>query len=330
MRFSKKSCNKPKGNIVIGVPRGISIVKSFQMDYSQEYNRVKGQYEEFLNEIIRSIEKLLKDNKIPIAFNVTGRLKSYDSILLKIAARRVRLNDSVTELNDLVGVRVVLLFPNYKEEVLRIFGEAFDIINCRDLKRDKLFGYSSIHLLVSIKSEWALTPTWSNHLGKKIEVQIRTLSEHIHAETSHALFYKREESIPEVHNRELSKLSALLEIVDDKLNEIKVTIDSHFQSIMRAPYEEILGEDLNAATFKRVMIEYSKGLYAYEDQQNHILSSRVEREFNILKVSRLDELIRGRVNLIGINEEQYVEQVLTILNEQLEAQKDISSDNDLG
>lgn len=51
---------------------------------------------------------------------------------------------------------------------------------------------------------------------------------HIWAETSHSIFYKREENIPDIINRDLYRLSALLEVVDEKLQTIKNTVENTF------------------------------------------------------------------------------------------------------
>src|SRR5690606_6286322 len=114
------------------------------------------------------------------------------------------------------------------------------------------FGYSSAHLVLGVKDDWLKTPDWEDHLDKKVEVQIRTLSEHIWAETSHSLFYKREENIPTVISRDLYRLAALLEVVDEKMQGIKDSVESHFEYIRKCPYQEILTMDLNPETFRRV------------------------------------------------------------------------------
>ncbi len=175
------------------------------------------------------------------------------------------------------------------------------------------FGYSSIHLILGIKEEWIKAPDWKEHLNKKIEIQIRTLSEHIWAETSHTLFYKREENIPKIITRDLYRLSALLEVVDDKLQSIKDNVSSHFKYIESCPFDEILKMDLNSETFRRTMIEYSNGNYDLNDNQNKELSSRIEHDYNILNVIVLHELVAGKINLKNYTNEKFIEVLLEVL-----------------
>jgi putative GTP pyrophosphokinase len=285
------------------------------MNIEKEYTEIIEDYEDFLKEIKRTIEKILIKHKISIAFGINGRLKKLDSIIEKISSERFIIKKSITELNDLIGLRIVVLYPEFKERVVEILASEFKILddsNKTSHSPDK-FGYSSIHLILGIKDEWTKTLDWENHSNKKIEVQVRTLSEHIWAETSHSLFYKKEENIPNIINRDLSKLSALLEIVDDKLQYIKFKVEEHFKYIIDAPYDEILKLDLNSETFRRVMLEKSNNIYNFNDYKNKVLSSNIEKNYNILTVNALDNIIADKINLSDISSEQFVEKVIEIL-----------------
>lgn len=292
----------------------------------EEYNEISSDYSDFLNEVKRTVEILLR-NKIPIAFNTYGRLKEYESIEEKNNSKRFVIKKSITELNDLVGLRIVLLFPEYKDKVIDLLLEEFKPIV--DYKKsipvvDK-FGYSSAHLILGIKDEWLKTPHWIEHADKKIEIQVRTLSEHIWAETSHSLFYKREENIPKIITRDLYRLSALLEVVDEKLQNIKDGVSEHFEFIEICPYETILTLDLNSETFKRVMKENSNGQYNLDDNQNRELSSRIERDYNILNTVVLNELISGKIDLENFEIKKYINDVFEML--EIEKKKIDSNQN---
>lgn len=284
----------------------------------EEYNKISGEYLDFLNEFKRTVEKILLRNKIPTAFNIYGRLKEIDSIIEKNDSKRFIIKSTITELNDLVGLRIVVLFPEYKEKVINILLEEFkQIIDYKkNLPVVDKFGYSSAHLILGIKDEWLKTPDWVDHANKKIEIQVRTLSEHIWAETSHSLFYKREENIPKIITRDLYRLSALLEVVDEKLQNIKDRVTEHFDFIEKCPYEIILTLDLNSETFKRVMKENSNGLYNLDDKQNRELSSRIEREYEILTTVHLNELIHGKINLDNFEINKYIHEIFEILEKE--------------
>lgn len=285
------------------------------METEKEYKQIIDDYSDFLKEFVRIVEKILLRNQIPIAFGISGRTKTLDSILEKTSSERFVIRNSITELNDLIGLRIVLLFPEFKDKVVEILSTEFKLLNDpnKSSQSPDRFGYSSIHLILRIKDDWTKTPDWENHSDKKIEVQVRTLSEHIWAETSHSLFYKREENIPNIINRDLYKLSALLEVVDDKLQHLKYTVEEHFKYISNAPYDEILNLDLNSETFRRVMIENSGGIYKLDDFKNKVLSSKIEKDYNILNVNILDNIIAGKIDITQIDQKEYIEKVIELL-----------------
>lgn len=291
-----------------------------------EYKELEKPYIDFLFEMKRTIEKLFDTNEIKIAFSIEGRIKALESIKEKKLSGRFKIKKSITELNDLVGLRIVLLFPDSKGKVIQLLKKTFrefDSFTKKEKELDK-FGYSSVHLILGIKKEWESAPQWSGHYDKKIEIQIRTLSEHIWAETSHNLFYKKEENIPDIIHRDLYKLSAILEFIDDRLQDIKDRVTAHFKYINETDFNTILTMDLNAETFRRVLLENSKGMYDYNDYANMELSSRIEKDYNIQNTDYLHNLIYGKINLDEFTNEKFVNQILLILEE--EKSKSASSD----
>lgn len=283
-----------------------------------EYLKIESDYIDFLNEVKRVIDKLLIKNKIPTAFNIYGRLKSLDSIEEKHISERFIIENSITELNDLVGIRIVLLFPEFKEKVIEILLAEFrQIVHYVSPNQHvEKFGYNSVHLILGVKDEWLNTPDWAEHPDKKIEIQIRTLSEHIWAETSHSLFYKREENIPKIITRDLYRLSALLEVVDEKMQNIKNQVFGHFEFIKNCPYDEILKLDLNSETFRRVMEKNSGGIYNLNENKNKELSSIIERNYNILTTIVLETLIKDKVNFEHLDNDLFVNEILILLDEE--------------
>jgi len=285
------------------------------MSFRKEYDEIKDVYFDFLTEIKRVVEKLLFRHKIPIAFEISSRLKEFDSILEKNSSGRSTIKKTITELNDLVGLRIVVLFPEYKGKVIELLLDEFlpkKAYDPGEIIVDK-FGYSSVHLILGIKHDWLKTPDWEDHADKKVEIQIRTLSEHVWAETSHSLFYKREENIPTVISRDLYRLAALLEVVDEKMQGIKNSVENHFDYIRKCPYSTILTMDLNPETFRRIMVKNSEGLYNLNDKNNKILSSQIEKKYNILNANALDSIISGNINTKSLDTDKYIGRFFELL-----------------
>jgi len=283
----------------------------------EEYVKIQEGYSDFLKEVKRVIEKILINHNIPTAFNIYGRLKKLDSIQEKHNSKRHEIQHTITELNDLVALRIVLLFPEYKDQVTNLLLEEFNPVV--EYKKEKpivdKFGYSSTHLILEVKEDWLRTPDFKYHQNKKIEIQIRTLSEHIWAEISHSLSYKREENIPKPIQRDLYRLSALLEVVDDKLQSIKNDVLKYFDYITTCSFEDILETDLNPETFRRIMKQCSQENYSLNDLHNREISSKIEQNYNILTTRALFELISEIPVPTNYNDAEFINNLFEILNE---------------
>lgn len=272
--------------------------------FEDQYQKNEPGYKAFLREFKRTVEHIISADGIPLAFDISERLKSLASIKDKHESTRYRIKESILELNDLVGLRIVVVFPEDRERVISIIKAEFDdYTTIKSIRRDyDKFGYNSIHLIVGVKKEWLATPDWRDHGDKRIEIQVRTLSEHIWAETSHTLFYKNEESIPDTIKRDLSRLSALLEVVDEKLQNLKKSVFDHFNYIRTCAYPEILNMDFNPETFRRMLNEHSNGKLNFEDSQNQNISTRIERDYNIIKAGLFDDIIKTGLRKISERE----------------------------
>ena len=127
----------------------------------KEYSALLSLAEAFLRETKHEIEVLLERDRIPLLFPIQARVKSWASIQEKID--RLKLSVSkVIELQDLVGLRIVLLFERDLASAIRLIETNFNIFKkyntAHRLKEDQ-FGYSSIHLLAKVPDEWLKVPS---------------------------------------------------------------------------------------------------------------------------------------------------------------------------
>lgn len=198
-------------------------------ELESEYRSVIKQAQIFCDEFTHNITKQLKDNNIELGFPVISRVKTWDSLKEKIG-RLKRNFSSVMEFQDLIGTRIILLFPDDVNNVCKILSNSFKVIRYYDaterLKEDQ-FGYTSIHYIVKIPQPWFEIPIFTGLPNFQIEVQIRTLAQHLWAEVSHTLQYKSEESIPTQLRRNIFRLSALLEIIDEEIDRALSSRDEY-------------------------------------------------------------------------------------------------------
>ncbi|HWU32314.1 MAG TPA: (p)ppGpp synthetase [Marmoricola sp.] len=152
--------------------------------------------------------------------SVNGRTKSVASFAGKAMRSRDGVPlyvDPLTEITDVVGVRVITYLQSDVEAVAELFDDQLTIIDDRDLgketAREGRFGYASRHLLVS-------TP---DGLDRPASVQVRTVLQHAWAEFEHDIRYKG--SVPVEHapdlDRRFTLAAGLLELADREFSEIR-------------------------------------------------------------------------------------------------------------
>lgn len=183
------------------------------------YAALQPELEPFTDRYVALITTLLDDAGINY-LSVTGRTKSVASF----AAKALRLrngvpvySDPLTEITDLVGVRVITFLHSDVDAVADLFDDQLKILDDRDLGKETAsegrFGYASRHLLVTSPA----VPEWP------ASVQVRTVLQHAWAEFEHDIRYKGTipaEQAPDL-NRRFTLAAGLLELADREFSEIR-------------------------------------------------------------------------------------------------------------
>jgi ppGpp synthetase/RelA/SpoT-type nucleotidyltranferase len=147
----------------------------------QEYLEKRVLFDDLCREATRQLERLLSEHKISLASPVEARVKTIDSIYEK-CQRSNRTFDRLSDMRDIAGVRIVLLFQYQVQIVCELIKEHFSVLHVEDtqsrLSVDR-FGYSSFHFEVEANAGWLTLPTWKPLKGLKLEIQVRTAAQHI-------------------------------------------------------------------------------------------------------------------------------------------------------
>jgi len=166
--------------------------------------------------------QLFANEQVSLAIPIESRVKSWRSIEEKIERNAAEFA-TISDITDLAGLRVILLFRQHLEPVANILRENFDLISSEDASTrltEAQFGYQSQHYIVRLKKEWLTVPTLADLGDLAAEVQVRTLAQHVWAAASHKLQYKQESSVPPPLRRTIHRVSALLETVDLELQRV--------------------------------------------------------------------------------------------------------------
>ena len=191
-------------------------------DLEKEYYAIQPACNQFSRALARQFENLLDDNRIRLGVPIEHRVKTWDSIIDKSGRKSVTLK-RVTDFDDLIGIRLILLFALDVAAVCALIAEKFDVLESEDTGTrlcENEFGYQSYHYVIRLKKEWLAIPSMASFEGYRAEVQVRTLSQHIWAAASHVLQYKVESSVPRSVRRTVFRVSALLETVDLELDRV--------------------------------------------------------------------------------------------------------------
>lgn len=196
-----------------------------------EYQDNASRYERLRSAVVEQVANLLARAELTLGVPIESRVKSLSSINEKVQRKAITIS-SVAELQDLVGVRVILLFKRDLAAAVDLLRDTFEVESVEDTGErlgDAEFGYQSQHLVLRIPASWASVPSLSNLGDLFVEIQVRTLAQHIWAAVSHKLQYKSEGAVPPPIRRAINRASALLETVDLEFDRVLTERASYIQ-----------------------------------------------------------------------------------------------------
>jgi ppGpp synthetase/RelA/SpoT-type nucleotidyltranferase len=255
----------------------------------QEYQSIVEYADRFgsvvYNELLRGIE----DAKIQLGFPIQKRVKQWESIKEKYQ-RIPRDVENITDLQDLVGLRLILLFSRDTLKVGAIIGKLFNVVRKYDskdrLKSDQ-FGYSSMHYVIELSKDKLVTHELQFPKKLKAEIQVRTIVQHLWAEASHTLQYKQEASIPNDVSRSIHRVSAILETVDLEFEKVLAKRDEYRYGIVNLDTDAPLNVDLLEITLNHLWPCANK-----KDIENYDYLLGLLKYNNITTQIQLVEIIR--------------------------------------
>lgn len=192
------------------------------------YSNIEPRAKRLKAALAAELEHLLNAKGVTLGVPIEARVKDWSSIEEKLVRKSLSL-EKIEELDDLVGLRLILLFRRDLKAVDELLRTSLLIKSAEDTSlrlADTQFGYQSQHYIIEAPANWLSIPSWGDLGGIRVEIQVRTMAQHIWAAASHKLQYKREASVPLPLRRSINRASALLETVDiefDRLLEDRLT-----------------------------------------------------------------------------------------------------------
>lgn len=247
-------------------------------DYLDEYGRNIPLYTELMEQTKTTLIKMLEGEGVSL-FSVDGRVKTKESLEQKIL--RKTYTNPMNDIEDLCGVRVICYYESDLDNIEHVIKREYNVISESNKQKEMdvdRFGYSSRHFIVTIKDDWLTVPNYRGLGGLKVEIQIRTMLMHAWAAISHKLLYKQEEDAPREIKRNLSKLSALIELADEKFDTIKRDKIEYLSNLDISSDNIVVDESLNLDNLIALVDKYSPGRAVNDDNISGAL--REIREFD--------------------------------------------------
>ena len=126
-----------------------------------EYDALVPIAEKLCAELVNQLDQLLAEARVALGFPIQHRVKEWESLQTKLDRLKFPIKD-MRNIQDLVGLRITLLFERDVVRVAKLIRETFIVKRHYDtrgrLEPDQ-FGYSSVHFVVEVPDEWLKLPT---------------------------------------------------------------------------------------------------------------------------------------------------------------------------
>jgi len=195
-----------------------------QQSIINDYDEKISLYKAFCRKIEHLVTEILEDQNINY-HSITSRVKKRDSFVKKVKKGTGKYQ-SLGDITDVVGVRIITYFEDDVDKVAKILGAEFNVdiensIDKRALLDPDRFGYLSLHHVVSLLPKRCQLTEYKRFPALKAEIQTRSILQHAWAEIEHDLGYKTKKGIPRDIRRSFSRLAGMLEIADKEFLQIR-------------------------------------------------------------------------------------------------------------
>lgn len=167
----------------------------------------------------------VRHNRNPIEF-IKSRIKKPTSIAEKLKRRglEITIDNMMSELNDVAGIRVICSFIDDIYEIAEMLASQDDItvIEIKDyIKNPKPTGYRSYHMIVEIPVFFS-----DKAMNMRVEVQIRTIAMDFWASLEHDLKYKNEGGNTDEIRQELYECAKTINDTDLRMQKIRDKVEA--------------------------------------------------------------------------------------------------------
>lgn len=212
---------------------------NYQLDAHGE--ELMQQYHERLH-IYRRIEQLAFE-RLTAKFadqhfcvtSVEHRIKEEKSLAGKLELKGSKYK-SLADITDILGIRVITFYNDDVDKVGAIVKSIFNIdwkesIDKRKQHQLTSFGYNSLHYICRLPKQIVDDPTMPELNEYRFEIQMRTALQHVWSTIEHDTGYKSGVMLPPEYRRQFSRLSGMLELIDDAFCRLRTELAAYRRQV---------------------------------------------------------------------------------------------------
>jgi putative GTP pyrophosphokinase len=231
-------------------------------EWAREFSEVRGRHVNLTDALTRLVGQILVQAEIDVS-QLESRTKAVDSFAEKIVRKGEKYGSPLAEITDLVGLRVILYYPDDVLAVGALLEKEFEVDWSCSFRQDPeaepdRFGYRSDHYVVRLKPQRGALPEWKPFEGLCAEIQVRTVMQHAWAAVDHKIRYKAPD-LPADLQRRLYRLSALLELADGQFASLQQASDDAVGSYEESVKAGDLGVSLDVLSLRAYLDQTGVG-----------------------------------------------------------------------
>jgi len=270
----------------------------------QWYDKNKGLYEQFSQEVEEIITKILKKQGIPYQ-SVSHRVKEKESYLNK--CRKEKYANPIEQITDLSGIRVIAYTNVDVQRICDILQTEFlvdkknSINKSQNLETDKV-GYRSFHFILQLNENRIGLAEYSAYKELKCEVQVRTLLQHAWAEIEHDRNYKFAGVLPDDIKRRFHLVAGVLEMMDNEFDRLSAEIDEYSKNMKKAVEEGNYDLPIDSKSLEQYGLKKFKGLINLcPDSDGTMISEKVVKElqrFGYREIRSIEDNVNKHIDAL--------------------------------
>lgn len=189
----------------------------------QEFRTLRPQLIQLENKVFELLQSTLSQQGIELN-SIEHRIKTEQSLAGKLERKGEKYH-TLTDITDLIGLRIVTFYTDDVDKAAAIVNQLFDIdwsnsVDKRKLHQISSFGYNSLHYICCLREG-----------SFPFEIQIRTALQHTWSAIEHDIGYKGAVKLPPQYRRQFSRLAGMLELADDEFSRLRTTMTEYRRQV---------------------------------------------------------------------------------------------------